>query len=386
MNEGFSGRGATDPLAERGAWRTKLEAASELLLRQIASIRDQDVAVIKFADQAEKIFQGHQSAFSPSSFSVLQGGGRTNLTAALNIVAIDSSFNRYRALSVLILSDGLANIGNPQIEAERIIERYPFARIDTILIDETDQGRAIAESVSINGSVRNAVSILQLQDSVERARVAGLQQEISGLAQRQLALESELSAIANVSTPTLLTVTSQVSLTPSSLRDQISPFLTGIEEIQEVASTASGASYRGRIRSISQSSPVSISLSGLREAVELFLEWIVPWRREHVEQMLVLQRRREELEQRKLEMDLGRENAELDALELSNRRLELELLTSKLELAERLLNHLDPNENMSGSERVAYVQKLVGSIDRLASNRLEFQASGPGFESRSNIQ
>lgn len=61
------------------------------------------------------------------------------------------------------------------------------------------------------------------------------------------------------------------------------PTLEGLEVLERATSEATGQPYRGAITSISQDSPVSISLAGLKEAVELALEWVIPWRRRHAE-------------------------------------------------------------------------------------------------------
>jgi hypothetical protein len=60
MGEGFTAKPGqpTDPLAEHGAWSTKLDAAKELLLRQVGSLRVQDLAVFQFTDRYSKLFQG----------------------------------------------------------------------------------------------------------------------------------------------------------------------------------------------------------------------------------------------------------------------------------------------------------------------------------------
>ena len=150
MDEGFSAAPSNNPLAERGQWRTKLEAAKDLLLRQVAASRVQDIAVITFAEDAYKIFHGVRSDFlrAEATIQALETDGNTNLACGLTAVLDDPEFESYKALSVLILSDGLSNVSDPVAAAERLIQKYPFCRIDTILIDDTEEGRRIAESVS----------------------------------------------------------------------------------------------------------------------------------------------------------------------------------------------------------------------------------------------
>jgi hypothetical protein len=388
MDEGFSGAPSQDPLAEVGLWRTKLEAAKDLLLRQIAATRVQDIAVFSFAERCDLVFHGARSEFPKAEASIraLQADGQTNLAGALTAVTENVTFERYQSLSVLILSDGLANVGDPVAAALQLISKYPFARIDTILIDYTEEGQRIAESVSINGSVRSAFSLIQLGEAVESAQISSLRNELGGFAERRLQLESELSRIANLPAPTLLTVTSPLYLTASSLRNEVAPLVEGLETFERVACDASGTPYRGAITSISRNSPVSISLSGLREAVELLLEWVIPWRRENAKRIHELRIRQAELElrQKEIEIDtldvrLDRERAEVEKALLENRHLEVSIASSKLELAERMLRDLDPNESLGGQHRRVLLQELVKGIDRITDTSIELSASGPGL-------
>jgi hypothetical protein len=133
--------------------------------------------------------------------------------------------------------------------AEELIRKYPFARIDTILINETPEGRRVAEEVSINGSVRPALSLLDLGRALESARAYSLRQELAGLAERRLNLESELAPIILAAPPMLLRATSDAVLTPTSLRDEVVPTLEGLESLERAVSDASGQEYIGTITS-----------------------------------------------------------------------------------------------------------------------------------------
>lgn len=372
MDEGFSGAGTSDPLAERGQWRTKLEAAKDLLLRQVAASRVQDIAVVTFADRADKIFHGARSELSRAETTIraLEADGQTDLARGLIAVSDDPEFESYDALSVLILSDGLSNVGDPVAAAERLIRKYPFGRIDTILIDDTEEGRRVAEDVSINGSVRPAFSTLDLGQALESARASSLRQELAGFASRRLDLMSELALTSNTGSPTLLTVTSPLELTAASLRDDIVPTLEGLESLGRAANEASGTPYSGAIASISQDSPISISLSGLKEAVDLALEWVIPWRRENAERLAALKMRQQELENEKAA--------------IHNRQLQVSLAASKFELAERMLATLDRDHGLSPRKRQRLLQQFVTGIDQMSRTSIEFRAIGPssGDETR----
>jgi hypothetical protein len=286
-------------------------------------------------------------------------------------VTEDKDFESYNSITVLILSDGLSNIGDPIQAAGRLIEKYPSGRIDTILIDDTEEGRQVAERVSINGSVRSAFSLPELGEGMDSSRAFSLRQEISGFPTRRLELESELALISNIGSPTLLSVASPVDLTPVALRDDIVPTLEGLESLGRAASDASGLPYLGRISSISQDSPVTISLSGLKDAVELALDWVIPWRRENAKRIAELERRRRE--------------AEIEKASIENRQLEVALAASKLELAERMLAHFDPDHTISVRRRQRLLQQLVHGIDAMSKTTLEFKAIGPGPQDETRL-
>lgn len=368
MDEGFSGTPSNDPLAERGRWHTKLDAAKDLLVRQVAASRVQDIAVFSFSDNARKLFHGSRSDFSQAEATIraLKTENRTNLANGFIAVTNDQNLEHYKALSVLVLSDGLSNSGDPVVAAEILIKKYPFARIDTILIDETDNGRRIAESVSINGSVRPAFSIIDLGKAIDAAKATSLHNELASFATRRLSLLSELSLIADVGTPTLLTVTSPVALTPAILRNDIIPTLEGLEYIENAACTVLHTPYNATINSISQDSPISISLTGFKEAVELALELVIPWRRKYAEQIAMQKLRENELENKKRELE--------------NHRCEVELANAKLDLAERMLATLDPNHKKSDKYRKQLLHQFIIGIDQMSKTTMEFKSAGPNYE------
>jgi hypothetical protein len=368
MTEGFSGTLPRDPLAEHGSWNTKLEAAKDLLLKRIERLRVDDIAVFSFADHANKIFHGSRAAFSRASVEIaaLQGGGETNLAEALTKVAEDPGFKPYRSRTVLIISDGLANVGDPLAAAKKVIDTYHGARIDTILIDETEEGRRIAEAVSIDGDVIPVFSAPQLSLAVESARASSIRHEISGMVGQRFELESELAVIVNEATPLLLTITSPLDLNASSLRREIVPFLDALEGFQSAFSEAWELPYQVMITSISQASPVTISLKGLRDAVELVLDSVVPWRRENAKLIAEARRRQMELENLKIEESIARERAET----------EVGLAERKMGLAEKLLNLIDPNQHLSPQRRLRHFHNLIHDINQISETSIEFKVLG----------
>lgn len=178
MGEPFASSAATSTfsgLTEESAYHTKLEAAKEILLKQLHGLSETDVAIISFSDDAQLVCKGTAEKIKDahSLINSLTPSGQTNLAAALlfaldNIV-ISSSYN---VISFLVISDGLSNIGNPVQAANKTVQSGFPIRISTILIDPTPEGEQIARAVSIGGDVRAVVSSITLQDAVTDERSA----------------------------------------------------------------------------------------------------------------------------------------------------------------------------------------------------------------------
>lgn len=376
MGEGFGASVGSppDPLSERGAWATKLDAAKELLLRQVAALRAQDIAVIRFTEHAEKLFQGLRDGLlrAPDVIRKLKPGGGTSIAFALDSVRDDPGFEQYRSFSVLVLTDGLSNPEAATKAAQDLVAKYPFARIDTLLIDETPPGRTVAEAISINGTVRTASSAIQLGTAIAGARIDGLRSELSHMALQRFEAQRELHSFDLLASPTLLTVTAPFSLNAATLKNDVVPTIAGIEAIGRAKSYASRAEFRGSVSSISQDSPISINLTGLKESVELILTYVIPWRRHNAERLAALDVRKSELEVERQERAQAGQELELENSRLRNLRIQLELAESKWKLAEEMLKELDPDSQLRGEARARAMSGLLSGIEHLSSTRLEF--------------
>lgn len=377
MDDGFSNPSGAplDPLGESGAWAKKIDAAKELLLRQVTSLRAQDLAVFRFTESTQKIFQGTKDDLlaNRSIVTSLDASGGTDIAAALQAVRSDKAFEGYRALSVLLLTDGQSDLAAAERAANDLIAKYPFARIDTILIDETPDGRAVADAISINGAVRTATSTIQLRLAITGARAASLQSELANMAQMRFLAQRELALFQESAQPTLIRVTSGERLTPDTLRNDVAPTLAGIELLGQGASLATRREYRGTVSSISQDSPISINLTGLKEAVDLVLSYVIPWRRKNAERLSHLEVQERELEIKRQENDLSFHGLEQEQRRLDAARAHFELAKAKWELAEKMLKDLDPDDLLRGEERAHAIARLLAGIDQLATTRLDFE-------------
>jgi len=377
MDEGFSAQSGAggNILSETGAWAKKIDAAKEILLRQVSSLRAQDIAVIQFTDEARKLFQGTRDGLLKNTglITSLEANGSTSIAAALDSVTSDPDFESYRSLSVLLLTDGQSDIDEATRAANDLIAKFPFARIDSIIIDETDEGRAVVEAASINGTVRNATSTIQLRSAFSGARVSGLRGELQNMAFARFTAQEELARLQEAPAPTLIRVTTGEVLNAATLRDDIAPTLLALENIDAAGSIARRREPRATVSSISQDSPISINLTGIKETVQLVLEYAIPWRRKHAERLSELEIRKRECEIDKVEQENSLHGFEHEKRRLELAKLQYEVARSKWEIAERMMKELDPDNQLRGEAREEAMRRVLFGIDQLASTRLEFE-------------
>jgi hypothetical protein len=173
-------------------------------------------------------------------------------------------------------------------------------------------------------------------------------------------------------------------LTPEYLASAISPYLVAIANLQLVIDEIlKRTPSRVRILSISQNSPITISLDGASDAINLIAERIVPWRQKHAESMAQFkeQSATAEIEDKKAELLEKRARAEQDRQEAGQQRAEAERL--KLEV-EKLLAGLSQdniqlvldilNNNYSDIQRevrIGFITKFVPPIEAISMNDLD---------------
>jgi serine/threonine protein kinase len=176
-------------------------------------------------------------------------------------------------------------------------------------------------------------------------------------------------------------------LTPYILTTAISPYLNAIVDIQNIINDARKIDRSDiSIRSISQKSPISVSLDGASEAIALIKDSVIPWRRKHSETMahLLEQEKRAEIENKKAEIlekrartDSERvegikQHEEVERIKLENEKLRLELQRAKVQMVIDILNKIAPN--LSETDKINYVVRLLPPLDIVISS--EFEISG----------
>jgi hypothetical protein len=180
-------------------------------------------------------------------------------------------------------------------------------------------------------------------------------------------------------------------LTPDYLVDTLGPFLAAIAEIQDIIDEIQGKEHREVvIESIVQQSPISISLDGASQAVQVVTDTVVPWRRKHAQEMarLATLEKQAEIESKKAEIlekraraakdraeagrlaaEAAKQREEAGRMKLENEKLRVELHRAKIQLALDILAQVAPN--LPETEKIAYTVRLLAPLDTIVSSELE---------------
>jgi len=182
-------------------------------------------------------------------------------------------------------------------------------------------------------------------------------------------------------------------LTPSFLLATLGPFLQAIADIQySIDEIQRNKRSKVLIKSITQQSPISITLEGAAKAVEIVGNLVIPFRRKHQQQLALLQeqekkveignRKAEILEKRakaakdraeatKVAAEAAKQHAETERALLENEKVRIELHRAKIQLALEILSQVAPS--LTETEKIAYVIKLLPPLEVLVSSELELR-------------
>lgn len=419
MNDGFSGSGKPTGLVEKGNWRRKLDAAKDILYQQTSSLFETEVAIIKFNNNAELIYKGKPTddkKIRDRIYSLSAGGG-TNIASGLLLALNTLNFERYSAITILIITDGLSNEGDPIEAAREIVRKFPSIRISTILIDVTEKGKDIARKISINGDVRYAQSFQQLSKETKNEGLQNLYKSIrkseniigehedavfsfitkKSFFQRELEIASEADTKEYPRSKIQprrfeFTNTNPVGFNVDYLDNQIVPYLRSLENVQTTLDQIREQPSRVRIQAITKYSPVKATVSGIAQALEIVERMVIPWKREHAKTIAKLEEREKELQIKKSEADLLEskakaqnqdlnndilfeelriKRAEAEKLEIANERDKLAFMKEKVIFVRDILREFA--SNLPEEERTVYIMKMMKSLDELIQSPLEIK-------------
>ena len=183
-------------------------------------------------------------------------------------------------------------------------------------------------------------------------------------------------------------------LTPQTLSSQVAPYLQAIFDIQRIVGEfevqAGSVAAQPRIISITQNSPVTISVEGIGKAFDIISTMVIPWKRENAkkrddsavaQEELKISAAQAEIAEKKLQSAQNQKIAELDLaqkrLEIREKQLDLdkkerEGFEETLRMAFRILDEVAPG--LTGEQRIARAIDLTRGVKVVAESRLEIRA------------
>lgn len=169
------------------------------------------------------------------------------------------------------------------------------------------------------------------------------------------------------------------TLTPEYVATTIVSYINAIIDLQHFIERINGQEPSNiKITEIKRNSPISVSLDGASEAIQIIKETIVPWRRKHAEMMaqLIEQEKLIEIEAKKAEVlekraIAAKEREQTDKIKLENQklRLELELNQAKVQLGLEILSAI--SKNLDEYEKEIYIRELLPIIEILAAGKID---------------
>ncbi len=406
MEGGFHSKGPGTGRIRTGGWKTKIEAAKDLLAATVRGLRTPDVAVVEFNHVSRLLFHAPSRESSKYEYLIdeLSAGGGTDLAGALVHLQETISHGHFRDLSfyaevqILVISDGLTDARQAEIAANQLIADLLPSRVNirVLLVDQTPDGDETAYSVATNDDVEYAQSYEATQEAARTSAAEALSFNLSNAGVHQRALYREQSEI--LGRPAITTIgfvgSSRDRTNAAMLRSQIVPVLEAIERIQAAASS-DGISTDIEVFAISKSSDFKASVSGIAKAVEVIDERFTPWKREHAQYMAQLEREEKELEVRKLrakamqaernvislaaeqryrELEIEREKINVERQELENELLRLKLERAKVDrnlvsIAQEITYKLCANLDLPEDEFESRQIRVKEALDILSSSK-----------------
>jgi hypothetical protein len=175
------------------------------------------------------------------------------------------------------------------------------------------------------------------------------------------------------------------------LIDDIVPYLQAIADLQRIIDEIKAQPHEQVVvHSITQGSAL-VSLEGAKDAIELILSVVVPWRYKHAREMAglteiekriqvekakaeVLASRRQlaqGTDREQAELELAKQRAEVAKIAIETEKLRLELHREKIQLALDVLDRINPD--LTETEKIDYVVKLLKPLEVIALSELEPQ-------------
>jgi hypothetical protein len=166
MGNPFRSAGVFDGPFEASNAETKIDAAKEILLKQLRGLASTDVIIIAFSDYPETVFRSSENNSTLlSSLQHVTAGGGTDIAAAIEHAM--SEVHPNVIASILTITDGLSDYEPAVAAAQDAFSRG--IRLSGILIDPTPEGEALLRAISLGGDVKAVGSAQSLDRAVGTA-------------------------------------------------------------------------------------------------------------------------------------------------------------------------------------------------------------------------
>jgi hypothetical protein len=165
----------------------------------------------------------------------------------------------------------------------------------------------------------------------------------------------------------------QWRITPEFLFSTLTPYLAALGEFQNVLNQAQKKPEQEiYISLIKQASPISVSLDGASQTVQVVRDMVVPWRRKHAEELAFYEIEEKKASVLKIRLETAKTREETRQLKLENDRRQWELDQAKVELALKILATINPH--LSDQEKIPLLVKLLPSLGELILSKLEINS------------
>lgn len=383
-------------LTKRGVWRNKIEAAKEIILKEISTLRQTEVAIINFNSYASVVYQGSPKDYSSieSIINNLRPNGNTNFVSCLNTAWEILDEDNYQTASILIITDGLANSPNKaQKISKNIKKEHGHAQISIILIDGLEKSIHSSENIiTPDGKLIFAESYLDLEkgasvikkDQIENSlkQMESKVRELSGLLLDQIyikeSFKKELDEIG-IDLPKNFYFEEETDdpLTIENLDAKVIPYLKSLEELQTCVNSVEKKQNKVRIHAITKTSPIKLSVSGIAQAFEIVERNIIPWKRDYAKKLANIDIQTKIIEKNKIEQSLIElknknqrnqldneiVNVNLEGKILENEKMKIELAKQKYLLAKQIIEEYFTN--LKEEEKAFKIIELLPIIEKL---------------------
>ena len=161
--------------------------------------------------------------------------------------------------------------------------------------------------------------------------------------------------------------TGEFILTQNTLSTAIVPFVNAMSDLQRVIDLTKERPFSVvRIQSIRQNSPVGVALDGVADALRLFIDVLVPWRRDHARQMAKLEEEAERLQIEMTQASVLEKRAVAEKSRQEAKRIEMEINEKRIDLALQVLEK--SQVECSDTQRIYYINQLLEPLSVLVQS------------------